>query len=107
MDFIDDFLNSVGYGKKAKKVDSSRQLENAQRRDASSKGTPAQEEEARRAGFKSHVEYMAYLRQRQQRSGGSTSRKAKPGLTTGTASHPISILNRVDAELEKANKPKD
>lgn len=89
------------------KVDSSAQLDAAKARSASS--TPQQTALARQKGFPSYQAMLDFERQRQTKTGGTTSSTqggayARQAQSNLTKMHPATMLNGVAEALKKANE---
>lgn len=106
MDWLNDLLSTVT-GKDSN-ASPTGELERIQRREAEKPATREQEAEARRAGFKNHREYMAWLRQRQQQTGGTTegsgTRQLKKGTDAAMSWHPARLLDYVSRAIDDATK---
>lgn len=100
MDFLDDVMGAIG-GKKPK-YDSAAELKRLQKEQASA--TPEQEKRAKAAGFKNHAERVAYVRQKQNKTGGSV--KGKPKTADPSVMHPAVLLDYVSQAIKGATEGK-
>lgn len=101
MEFLDAITSAI---KGKPKYDSSGDLKRLQEEQARTKATPQQEREAKAAGFKSHAEFMAYARQRQNKAGGSV--KGKPKSADPSVMHPAVLLDYVSQAVKGATEGK-
>ena len=103
MEWLNDLIASVTG--ESEKPRSSEQLEQAQRRDSAKPATAQQDADAKAAGFKNHKERMAYLRQRENRTGGTVeSEKKSASSSLLPAWHPKVLLEYVDKAIKDATK---
>jgi hypothetical protein len=105
MKWLDDLLASVT-GESAK-PSAAEELERIQREESARPATAEQDAAARRAGYRNHKEYMAWLRQSQNRSGGTTEAPKKPSARAAMSWHPRVLLDYVSDALKGANEKDD
>lgn len=105
MEWLEELFSNLTGGNR--KPTAAEELERIQREEAAKPATPEQDAAARKAGYKNHKEYMAWLRQSQNRSGGTTPRQKKPSAEAAMSWHPRVLLDYVDKALSGANERND